>query len=158
MGRPLTRFHENDGGRRAAGFSGTTRDCVVRSIAIAAELPYRQVYDALYEATLANRTTMRKLTKRYGKQASGHASPRTGVQPRVYKPYLEELGWIWTPTMHIGSGCKVHLRSDELPPGRLIVRASKHLCAVVDGVLHDTYDCSRKGMRCVYGYWEKGEA
>jgi len=24
---------------------------------------------------------------------------------------------------------------------------------VIDGVLHDTHDCSRDGTRCVYGYW-----
>jgi len=27
--------------------------------------------------------------------------------------------------------------------------------AVIDGVINDTYDCSREGTRCVYGYWEK---
>jgi hypothetical protein len=55
--------------------------------------------------------------------------------------------------MQIGSGCKVHFRSAELPPGRLIVKVSRHLVAVIDGVIHDTSDCSRRGTRCVYGYW-----
>jgi hypothetical protein len=64
------------------------------------------------------------------------------------------LGWVWTPTMQIGSGCTVHLRADELPPGRLVVSVSKHLTAVIDGVIHDTHDCSRRGTRCVYGYWQ----
>lgn len=58
-----------------------------------------------------------------------------------------------TPTMAIGSGCKVHLRADELPTGRLVVSVSKHLVAVVDGVVHDTHDPRRGGTRCVYGYW-----
>jgi hypothetical protein len=26
---------------------------------------------------------------------------------------------------------------------------------VIDGVIHDTHDCSRGGTRCVYGYWRK---
>ena len=60
---------------------------------------------------------------------------------------LEELGWQWTPTMAIGSGCTVHLRDGELPRGRLIVAVSKHMVAVVDGVIHDTSDCSRNGSR-----------
>jgi len=47
--------------------------------------------------------------------------------------------------MRIGSGCKVHLRADELPPGRLIVKVSRHLVAVIDSAIHDTYDCSRDG-------------
>ena len=51
-------------------------------------------------------------------------------------------------------GCRYkYLRPDELPKGRIIVRVSKHLDAVVDGVLHDTFDCSRGGTRCVYGYY-----
>jgi hypothetical protein len=55
--------------------------------------------------------------------------------------------------MHIGSGCQVHLRREELPAGRLVVQASKHVVAVIDGVIHDTHDSSRDGTRCVYGYW-----
>jgi len=57
--------------------------------------------------------------------------------------------------MAIGSGCTVHLRSEELPKGRLLVKVSGHLTAVIDGVLYDTHDCSRHGMRCVYGYFSK---
>ena len=56
--------------------------------------------------------------------------------------------------MKIGSGCKVHLSDDELPPGRLVVMLSRHAAAVIDGVLHDTHDSSRGGSRCVYGYWK----
>ena len=37
----------DDGGREAAGYKGTTGDCVTRAIAIACELPYQEVYDAL---------------------------------------------------------------------------------------------------------------
>jgi hypothetical protein len=32
--------------------------------------------------------------------------------------------------------------------------ASRHLVAVIDGVIHDTHDCSRDGTRCVYGYFQ----
>jgi len=58
--------------------------------------------------------------------------------------------------MTIGSGCKVHLCADELPPGKIIVKLSGHVAAVIDGVLYDNHDCSRQGSRCVYGYWSKG--
>ena len=80
---------------------------------------------------------------------------RTSMPKIVAKEYLKELGWTWIPTMFIGLGCKVHLRKDELPAGRLLVHVSKHITAVIDGVLHDAYDCSREGTRCVYGYWKK---
>ncbi|MGA2164193.1 MAG: hypothetical protein ABSH36_06960, partial [Solirubrobacteraceae bacterium] len=56
--------------------------------------------------------------------------------------------------MKIGHGCTVHLHAEELPSGRLIVRLSRHMCAVIDGVIHDTHDPSRQGTRCVYGYWQ----
>jgi len=59
--------------------------------------------------------------------------------------------------MAIGQGCRVHLRADELPAGRLIVVVSSHLVAVIDGVIHDTYDPSRNGNRCVYGYFKRKE-
>ena len=60
--------------------------------------------------------------------------------------------------MQIGSGCTVHLRGDELPSGRLVVSVSKHLTAVIYGVIHDTHDCSRGETRCVYGYWQQPNA
>jgi hypothetical protein len=68
---------------------------------------------------------------------------------------MAKLGWKWTPLVTIGSGCKVHLRPDELPKGRIMVQLSKHVAAVIDGVVQDTHDPSRSGTRCVYGYWSK---
>lgn len=144
----------DDGGRADAGYTGHTGDCVTRAIAIATEIPYQQVYDDLFAGQL-ERPNMARLELRYGARARSHASPRNGVPRNVYDPYLASLGWEWTPTMTIGSGTKVHVREDELPGGRLILRLSRHLAAVIDGVLHDTHDCSRKGTRAVYGYWSK---
>ena len=74
----------------------------------------------------------------------------------VLHEYMDALGFRYVATMSVGSGCKTHLRSDELPKGRLIVQVSKHYTAVIDGVIHDTFDPSRGGTRCVYGYWVKG--
>jgi hypothetical protein len=150
---------QDDGGRQAAGFKGHTGDCVVRAIAIAiaGELPYAEVYEALHRAALADPTLRRKLERRYGARAALHASPRAGVPRRVYDRYLADRGWTWTPTMRIGQGCTVHLRAEELPGGRLVVRVTRHLCAVIDGVIHDTHDPSREGTRCVYGYWSSLE-
>jgi|SRR5215469_7951192 len=131
----------NDGGRAIAGFKGRTGDCVVRAIATATQRPYREVYDALFDYARQEKLKRRR------------KSPRTGVPKNAIRKYMTALGWQWTPTMQIGSGCKVHLRADELPAGRLVVYVSRHVVAVIDGVLHDTYDSSRDGERCVYGYW-----
>ena len=134
----------NDGGRAAAGYKGTTGDCVTRAIAIATGKPYQEVYDVLNEISANHERQKRR----------GKSNSRTGVFKTAQHRYMDSIGWKWTPTMSIGSGCKVHLRAEELPGGRLVASVSRHAAAVIDGVLHDIYDCSRDGMRCVYGYWQ----
>jgi len=108
-------FH--DGGRAAAGFKGTTGDCVTRSIAIATGKTYQEVYDVL------NHLAMRE---RIGRRKRKRSSSHTGVYRRTYQRYLESLGWRWTSTMKIGAGCQVHLRASELPQGPLLVKVSRH--------------------------------
>lgn len=144
---------QNDGGRAAAGFTGQTGDCVVRAIAIATHLPYGWVYEQLSDGMRNSKVLRKRLERAYGQRAHLHLSPRHGVPREAYDPLLASLGWVWTPTMSIGSGCQVHLAPGELPDGRLVVRVSKHICAVVNGAVHDTGDPCRDGTRCVYGYW-----
>ena len=140
-------FEYNDGGRAQAGYKGQANDCVVRAIAIATEQPYKKVYKELHALNRKNN----------GRYLGGrNPSPRNaGTAMRTIKEYLAELGWKWTPTMGIGTGCTVHLHSKELPAGRIIVRVSKHMAAVIDGVVHDTYQPDRDGSRAVYGYFTK---
>ena len=146
-------FQLNDGGRGAAGFKGGAGDCVVRSIAIAAKLPYIQVYEDLREAnTRYAEKRNDRLAKRLNERGS---SPRNGNHRNVFHDYILSHGFEWVPTMKIGVGCQVHLRPDELPSGVLIVKVSKHLTAVIDGVIQDTHNPSRGGSRCVYGYYIK---
>ena len=114
------------------------------SIAIATGKTYREVYDALNRLAMMERISGRKKKR---------SNSRTGVYRKTYQRYLESLGWRWTSTMKIGSGCKVHLRASELPQGALIVKVSRHLTTVIDGVIYDTHNCSRGGTRCVYGYF-----
>lgn len=168
-------FVYNDGGRQAAGFRGRAGDCVVRAVAIAAQLPYREVYDELSYGMMTQRKT-----KRAGPEPS--AANGVYVTRLWFKRYMTELGFVWVPTMTIGSGCKVHLSPGELPAGRLVVSVSKHYTAVIDGVIHDTFNCSAQRSsiiyprgstkvpklavplngggwlytpeRCVYGYWK----
>jgi len=142
------KFQYNDGGRLEAGRKGKTGDCVCRSIAIVTGLPYEDVYKVLAEGNATQRMSTRQ-KKKNGKSASKGIS----VRRKWFKEYMTNLGFTWVPTMQIGSGCSVHLRDGDLPSGRLVVSVSKHLTAVIDGVINDTYDPSRGGNRCVYGYW-----
>lgn len=135
----------SDGGRSQYFKAYNVGDCVTRAISIASGKDYKEVYDAINELAKSERITKRK---------KGRSSARNGVYKDTAKAYIENvLGWKWHPTMNIGQGCKVHMKSDELPSGVIIVRLSKHLACIKDGVLYDTYDCSREGTRCVYGYW-----
>lgn len=147
MGIQTMKVVLNDGGRKASGYKANAGDCVCRAIAIAAEIPYQQVYDRLAEGNASQRKS-----KHTGKRPR---SARNGIYTsrKWFKDYMLELGFVWKPTMWIGSGCKVHLSADELPSGRLVCSVSRHIVAVIDGIINDTYDCSRAGTRCVYGYW-----
>lgn len=165
----------NDGGRAAAGFKGSAGDCVVRAIAIAAELPYAEVYAALSDGMATQRQT------KHSKASNRSARAGINVRRKWFRDYMASIGWTWTPTMGIGTGCRVHLHDGELPMGRLVVAVSKHYTTVIDGVIHDTSDPQREvhsirqpssgpikpgewqnqngicsiQRRCVYGFWSK---
>ncbi len=147
----------DDGGRNIAGYKGSTGDCATRAIAIATNTDYKTVYDLVNSFCAKEKPSKRR---------HGNSSARTGVHTVTMQAIMKHLEWKWIPTMTIGSGCRVHLKTEELPLGRIITRLSRHYTAVIDGVLHDTYDCSTPSIwddietgersisyRCVYGYW-----
>ena len=143
-------FVLNDGGRAEAGFKGKAGDCVARAIAIASGLPYTEVYNALAQGT-GNQPA--------GKRGKRPATANQGITVgrKWFKDYMASIGFVWTPTMGIGTGCKVHLIDGELPMGRLVVSVSKHYTSVIDGVVNDTWNPQRSTGRCVYGYWKKAD-
>ena len=150
-------FVYDDGGRSTAkGHGGTAAadDCVTRAIAIAIGIDYAEVYAKLTELQHDwCHTSRTKEAKHMLETGRWHA--RHGVHKVIMNMFLEPLGWTWTPTMGIGTGCTVHLRADELPSGIVICSLSRHVATVIDGVIHDTHDPSRDGTRAVYGYWKK---
>lgn len=141
----MIKFVYNDGGRSLAGFKGKTGDCGIRAASIATGLPYDFVYNQI------NLLAQKERPRNGGKRSNA----RTGIWPKTLGKFLENYGFKWVACMGIGTGCKVHLRENELPKGILIARVSRHFVAVIDGVINDTYDCSREGTRAVYGYWIK---
>lgn len=165
----MIEFKYNDGGRVGAGYKGTTGDCVTRAIAIVTGKPYKEVYDALWDGIDKFAQGKSRAAKRAARGGGRKGTtPRNGVNRKVYDKYLKSVGMFWVPTMLIGQGCKVHLRADELPSGKIICRLSKHLTAVIDGVVNDIFNPAReesyikvedgietRGIsgRCVYGYY-----
>ncbi len=134
------------GGREKYFKSNVVGDCVCRAIANATGMDYKQVYDLINSYAKKEHLSKRKKKK---------SNARNGVTKDTIWRILTDLGWKWIPTMLIGSGCQVHLNEKELPDGTLIVSVSKHLTCVKNRKLYDTYDCSRGGTRCVYGYYIK---
>lgn len=139
-------FVYSDGGR-SQYYKGERGDCLCRAICNATGLDYKVVYDKINEYSKKERTCKRRV---------GKSSARNGVHKVTAQKIIQEwLGWEWHPTMQIGSGCRVHVREEELPSGNIILNLSRHYSCVRDGVLYDTFDCSEDGQRCVYGYWKE---
>lgn len=124
----------NDGGRSKYFKADNVGDCCVRAHAIAASLDYKVAYDTI-------------------KSILGY-SPRNGVKHKDVKPLFSKLGYQWIPCMSKGTGIQHHLIKGEVPmSGSIICRCSRHCVAVVNGIVNDSYDSRRGGMRGVYGYW-----
>lgn len=152
-------FNYNDGGRSKYFKATNVGDCVTRAIAIATGKDYKEVYNRL------NEMAKKESTKRH----RGHkrSQSRNGVFKETWKRYLKEIGWVHHKTCELGSKAKkVKFIEGALPSeGKVIVQLSRHLTCLVDGVINDTYDCSKKDYydfdgnlitndeRCVYGYW-----
>ena len=136
------------GGRENYFKQATVRDCVTRAIANATGMDYLEVYNGINDEAKKEHNSKRKRTR---------SSARNGVYTATAKRFIEGvLGWIWVPCMGIGTGCQVHLKQGELPEkGNYILNLSGHFSCWKDNELYDTYDCSRNGTRCVYGYWRK---
>ena len=124
------RYLKTDGGRRDAGFKGQTGDCVTRSIAIATETPYRQVYKALTELTKLMTGGIR-------------TTVRDGCSKEVAHQYLTDLGWslVLTPNCYL-----IDAPTDQ----RIIAVLPRHKVAVLNGTVHDSWD-SRVSRRTKCG-------
>jgi len=112
-----------------------TGDCVVRAVAEAASLPYKEAARMLFDEWM-----------------------RTGYEMTDNKcvtKVLETLGFVkmkkpFKPTGHTYMAKEM---DEVMPAGSVaVVQVANHLTCVKGGSLIDTWDCSRKS---VYGYWVK---
>ena len=131
-------YRYDDGGREAAGYRGKTGDCVVRAIAICTGEDYRAVY-----------LTMAEHMKRNDYAASGNAyatrerkrkAPRSKGQiaaRRVQDRVLEVYGF---RKVRLPAGARPTFTEAHRRYGDCIVGTTKHVAAIVDGALRDTFD------------------
>ena len=130
----MMNFIYSDGGRSKYFKATKVGDCAIRAICNATGKDYKEVYYDL-------------------KKLNNGQSCRNGTPKKVDKKYILSLGYKWHG-INRKNGEICRLDENYLPKNKtLIVAVSKHLTCVKNGIIYDTYDCSRGGDRTVYGYY-----
>lgn len=124
----------DDGGRTAAGLRGRAGDCVVRALAVVADIPYRQAM-----------TTLTQWTR----------TPTRGARVGAALEALRGLGWRVHSVVGLAPvTVQEFVESPSLATGRylLLTRcdAGAHLVGVRDGRVHDTWDCRALRVEAVW--------
>lgn len=104
-------------------------DCVKRAITIATGIDYREVSLEL------NRYKKETGSKRFNDQNNWKKFVNKKLK------LTKVTGWTWTK---LGEFCK------QNPKGKFIISIRKHLVAVVDGKINDTWNCSFKAINEVF--------
>ena len=119
-------FTYNDGGRKASGRKGNAGDCVVRATAILTGKPYAEIYSMMAEYNSV-----------FSRKNAGKLSARNGVAKKAWKSAFKELGIVKQPAQ---CGAKLTYTEAYAKFGNCIVTTRKHICALVDGSVQDTFD------------------
>ena len=127
-------YRYDDGGRAAAGFKGDTGDCVVRAIAILTGVPYADVY---------RRTATAMRHGGYSASGNGYRhKPRRGLHPRMSARTIQSL--VKTSyglrRVNLGRGPRPTYTEAWLLHGDCLVGTARHISAIVDETLCDTFD------------------
>ena len=123
-------FIKDDGGREAAGYRGKAGDCVPRALTIVSGEPYRQCYNDLAEANSKVRRTRPR--------DQGKRSARNGVYKNAYDKVFKHYGF---EKVKLGRGTRPTISEAHAAYGDCIITTRKHVFAVVNGAVRDTWDC-----------------
>ncbi len=126
MNEKMVGFIRDDGGRQAAGYKGTTGDCVVRACAIMSERGYRECYDAMAAAN--------KLFSRNPKAAR---SARNGVNENAWHYIFSSIGF---ENMGVTQADELTITETYERFGDCVVEIPRHLMAVKGGYVMDAWD------------------
>lgn len=126
-------FIKTDGGRSKYFKGQDAGDCGARALALAAGIDYKLAYQKLAEQNF---------------KSKGIRTARGGISKKDFEIVIREFGFTWQSAPKF-EGRKA--RFYDLPTDRPVIASmAKHLVAVIDGVVHDQWDCREK---MVYGYW-----
>lgn len=129
-------FKNDDAGRSKSSRPLQKQDCVIRSFALAFNIPYDQSYDSF--------------------KAAGRRS-HAGTHKNIWKAQLAKHPCVvktsfpavkGKPRMNLPAFC------NQFRCGRYIVQMAGHLTAVINGVVHDTF--APDETRCIYAVWKVG--
>lgn len=124
-------FRFSDGGRSLSKRPRQKNDCTVRAVAIAREMDYDSAYDLLADAG-------RKCARGF------HLPEWLNDQSWAVKiPFQARKG---EHRMNPATFC------ESYTDGRYICRTAKHVFAVIDGVLIDSWE--QRPDRCIYTAWK----
>ena len=121
-------FKYNNGGRKKAGYKKVhVGDCVTRALSVwkdEAEYGDGSTYKAIYKE-MANAN----------KAWTGKRTARNGVMPHVYATVYKKHGLKMIKLDEKMTISEVYERY-----GNCLARYTKHIMAVIDGAVHDTWD------------------
>ena len=128
-------------------------DCTVRALAVAIAVSYETAWDMLYKFQAVQRTNAFDLGALLDQRLLDSPALRLQPMPAITHPVTT-----WTvktalsfppvkgkPRMTPAAFVKAY------PTGRFVLSLAHHVVAVRDGVVVDTWDCTKK---CVYKVWE----
>jgi len=120
---------KTDGGKIAAGFTNETRDCSVRAVALAADVPYADAHLALKKAGRRDRkgASMNQIKHALSDVSRSIATEPIAIVDKFYAtvtyPTLQQV-----------------IRSHRT--GRYVICTGRHAMALIDGQIHDAGEIS----------------
>lgn len=119
-----------DGGRASSNRSKQKNDCTVRALAIARNLPYDEAYDVLKDA---------------GRKSSRGFDFVKWIETQPWATKIAFPAVKGQRRMTPAQFCR------DFPKGTFILRVTKHVFTVKDGVIYDAFE--NRPDRCVYACW-----
>ena len=126
MSEQLIGFKRHDGGRQAAGYKGTTGDCVVRACAIMSGRDYKECYDAMASAN-----------KLFSGNLKAIRSARSGVNENAWHYIFSHLGF---QDMGVTQADELTITEAYQRFGDCVIEIPRHLLAVKGGYVTDAWD------------------
>lgn len=109
-------------------------DCTKRSISLTTGIPYREVQRGMNEH----------------KKITGVKLFYDNPNPRSYMENVLKFPRVAVPKKKDGTRPTVEEFANSNPHGRYVVSVSGHWTACVDGIIYDTWDCSKKTVLSYY--------